>query len=340
MNGHALKMPCPTARAFRQEQALPPLEVLLAKPRGFCAGVIRAVEIVERALEMHGPPVYVRHEIVHNTHVVEQLRARGAVFVSEVDEIPEGAVTVFSAHGVSRQVESMAAGRSLDVIDATCPLVVKVHVQGRRHAAQGYDVVLIGHAGHAEVEGTRGQIDGRLHIIARPEEVATLEIADPARVAYITQTTLGVQDTRDVIAALQARFPAIVGPDTRNICYATQNRQAAVQDMAGKADLILVIGSRQSSNSSRLREIGAQLGVPAHLVEGPASINLDWLADVRTLGLSAGASAPEELIQATIDWLRHFRNVSITELQGIEEDVVFRLPPRLVPPASASPLQT
>ncbi|WP_284178882.1 4-hydroxy-3-methylbut-2-enyl diphosphate reductase [Rhabdaerophilum sp. SD176] len=311
------------------EPDLAPLEVLLAKPRGFCAGVIRAVEIVERALEIHGAPVYVRHEIVHNTHVVEQLRARGAVFVSEVDEIPEGAITVFSAHGVSRRVESMAAERGLDVIDATCPLVVKVHVQGRRHAEQGHDVVLIGHAGHAEVEGTRGQIDGRLHLIARPEEVADLEIADPARVAYITQTTLGVQDTRDVIAALKARFPDIVGPDTRNICYATQNRQAAVQEMAGRAEVILVIGSRQSSNSSRLREIGAQLGVPAYLVEGPASIDLAWLEGVSTLGLSAGASAPEELIQATIDWLRHFRDVSITELEGVEEDVVFRLPVRL-----------
>ncbi|MFY8112753.1 MAG: 4-hydroxy-3-methylbut-2-enyl diphosphate reductase [Rhabdaerophilum sp.] len=321
MNRHAPKA--------RFEPDLAPLEILLAKPRGFCAGVIRAVEIVERALEIHGAPVYVRHEIVHNTHVVEQLRARGAIFVSEVDEIPEGAVTVFSAHGVSRKVESMAAGRSLDVIDATCPLVVKVHVQGRRHAEQGYDVVLIGHAGHAEVEGTRGQIDGRLHLIARPEEVAGLEISDPARVAYITQTTLGVQDTRDVIAALKARFPDIVGPDTRNICYATQNRQAAVQEMAGRAEVILVIGSRQSSNSSRLREIGAQLGVPAYLVEGPATIDLAWLEGVSTLGLSAGASAPEELIQATIDWLRHFRDVSITELEGVEEDVVFRLPVRL-----------
>jgi len=320
--------PDPAVQA-RFEPDLKPLEVLLARPRGFCAGVIRAVEIVERALEIHGAPVYVRHEIVHNTHVVEQLRARGAIFVSEVDEIPEGAITVFSAHGVSRKVESLAADRSLDVIDATCPLVIKVHVQGRRHAEQGFDVVLIGHAGHAEVEGTRGQIDGRLHVIARPEEVASLDVKDPKRVAYITQTTLGVQDTRDVIAALKARFPDVIGPDTRNICYATQNRQAAVQQMAGRADLILVIGSRQSSNSSRLREIGAQLGVPAHLVEGPASIDLSWLEGVSTLGLSAGASAPEELIQATIDWLRHFREVSITELDGVEEDVVFRLPIRL-----------
>jgi 4-hydroxy-3-methylbut-2-enyl diphosphate reductase len=317
------------------EPHLEPLEVLVANPRGFCAGVIRAVEIVERALEIHGAPVYVRHEIVHNTHVVEQLRARGAVFVSEVDEIPEGAITVFSAHGVSRHVESMASDRQLDVIDATCPLVVKVHVQGRRHAEQGYDVVLIGHAGHAEVEGTRGQIEGRLHVIARPEDVAGLEVQDPNRVAYITQTTLAVQDTRDVIAALKARFPAIIGPDTKNICYATQNRQAAVQDMAGRAELILVIGSRQSSNSSRLREIGASLGVPAHLVEGPASINLAWLDGVRTIGLSAGASAPESLIQATIDWLKHFRDVHITELQGIEEDVVFRLPARLAHSAKA-----
>lgn len=313
---------------------LPPLEVLVANPRGFCAGVIRAVEIVERALELYGPPVYVRHEIVHNTHVVEQLRARGAVFVSEVDEIPEGAITVFSAHGVSRHVESMAADRQLDVIDATCPLVVKVHVQGRRHAEQGYDVVLIGHAGHAEVEGTRGQIDGRLHVIANAGDVASLDVLDPQRVAYITQTTLAVQDTREVIAALRERFPAIIGPETRNICYATQNRQAAVQEMAGRAEMILVIGSRQSSNSSRLREIGASLGVPAYLVEGPASIDLGWLDGVQTIGLSAGASAPEALIQATIDWLRHFRDVSITELQGIEENVVFRLPVRLAETAN------
>ncbi len=313
---------------------LPPLEIFLANPRGFCAGVVRAIEIVERALERHGAPVYVRHEIVHNTHVVEQLREKGAIFVSEVDEIPEGAVTIFSAHGVSRTVERAADERHLDVIDATCPLVHKVHVQGRRHAENGYDVILIGHAGHAEVEGTRGQIDGRLHIIARPEDVAGLVVQDENRVAYITQTTLGLQDTREVIAALKARFPAILGPDTRNICYATQNRQGAVMEMAGRAELILVIGSPSSSNSSRLREIGAQLGVPSRLVEGPEAIDMRWFDGVSRLGLSAGASAPEELIQSTIAHLRQFRAVTLTELKGVEEDVVFRLPLRLTDPAA------
>jgi 4-hydroxy-3-methylbut-2-en-1-yl diphosphate reductase len=314
--------------------ALPPLEIFLANPRGFCAGVVRAIEIVERALARHGAPVYVRHEIVHNTHVVEQLREKGAIFVSEVDDIPEGAVTIFSAHGVSRDVERAADQRHLDVIDATCPLVHKVHVQGRRHAENGYDVILIGHAGHAEVEGTRGQIDGQLHVIAKAEEVAGLSVRDETRVAYITQTTLGLQDTREVIAALKARFPAILGPDTRNICYATQNRQGAVMEMAGRAEFILVIGSPSSSNSSRLREIGAQLGVPSRLVEGPEAIDMRWLDGVARLGLSAGASAPEELIQSTIAHLRQFRAVTLTELKGVEEDVVFRLPLRLTDPAA------
>ena len=314
--------------------AKPRLQVLLAKPRGFCAGVVRAIDIVERALAQHGAPVYVRHEIVHNTYVVEQLRAKGAIFVSEVDEIPEGAVTVFSAHGVSRGVEQMAQTRQLDVIDAICPLVHKVHLQGRRHAAMGKDIVLIGHAGHAEVEGTRGQIDGRLHVIATAQEVESLEISDPTQIGYITQTTLGVQDTRGVIAALQKRFPDISGPDTRNICYATQNRQAAIQQMAGRADLILVVGSPSSSNSSRLREIGAQLGVDAHLIEGPEAIDPLWFEGVDVVGISAGASAPEELIQASIAYLREFREVSVSELDGVNEDVVFRLPARLVAGAS------
>ncbi|MCA3601157.1 MAG: 4-hydroxy-3-methylbut-2-enyl diphosphate reductase [Methylobacterium sp.] len=326
--------PAPFVPVAPAQSPLPPLEIFLANPRGFCAGVVRAIEIVERALERHGAPVYVRHEIVHNTHVVEQLRAKGAVFVSEVDEIPEGAVTIFSAHGVSRMVERAADERRLDVIDATCPLVHKVHVQGRRHAENGYDVILIGHAGHAEVEGTRGQIDGRLHVIAKPEEVAGLAVQDEGRVAYITQTTLGLQDTREVIAALKTRFPAILGPETRNICYATQNRQGAVMEMAGRAELILVIGSPSSSNSSRLREIGAQFGVPSRLVEGPEVIDMRWFDGVSRLGLSAGASAPEALIQATIAHLRQFRAVTLTELKGVTEDVVFRLPLRLTDPVA------
>ena len=308
---------------------LRPLTVLLAKPRGFCAGVVRAVEIVERAVARHGAPVYVRHEIVHNTHVVEGLRARGAVFVGEVDQIPRGATTIFSAHGVSRSVEAAAAARGLDVIDATCPLVSKVHNQGRRYAELGYDVVLIGHEGHAEVEGTRGQIAGRLHVLATPEEVEDLVVRDAGRVAYITQTTLSLQDTREVIAALSRRFPGIIGPDTRNICYATQNRQAAVQEMARHCELILVIGSSSSSNSSRLREVGAQCGVESRLIEGPDAIDPAWFAEVDTVGFSAGASAPERLVQETIDHLRGFRSVTVRELDGEEEEVVFRLPPRL-----------
>ncbi len=307
-----------------------PLAVLLAKPRGFCAGVVRAVEIVERALAQAGAPVYVRHEIVHNTHVVEGLRAQGAVFVGEVDQIPPGATTIFSAHGVSRTVEAAAAARGLDVIDATCPLVQKVHNQGRRYAQLGYDVVLIGHEGHAEVEGTRGQIPGRLHVIATAAEVAGLVVVDDSKVAYVSQTTLSVQDTREVIAALTARFPAIVGPDIRNICYATQNRQAAVQAMAPHCDLILVIGSRSSSNSSRLREVGEIAGVDSHLIEGPEAIDPAWFDAVDTVGFTAGASAPEQLIQDTIDRLRAFRSVSVRELDGTEEDIVFRLPQRLV----------
>jgi 4-hydroxy-3-methylbut-2-en-1-yl diphosphate reductase len=321
-----------SGRAGRQ--SLPPLTVMLAKPRGFCAGVVRAVDIVERAIGQFGVPVYVRHEIVHNTHVVEQLRRKGAVFVREVDQIPDKAVTVFSAHGVSRSVEKAAAQRQLDVIDATCPLVSKVHHQGQRYAALGYDIVLIGHQGHAEVEGTVGQIDGRLHVVARPEDVSGLQVLDPGRVAYITQTTLSVQDTRDVIEALKARFPHIVGPDTRNICYATQNRQAAVQAMATQVELILVVGSASSSNSSRLREVGEQAGVASYLIEGPDMIRPDWFKNVETMGLSAGASAPEQLIQASIDYLRTFRHVTVVEMDGVDEGVVFRLPSRLADTAA------
>ena len=309
--------------------SLKPLRVLLAKPRGFCAGVERAIEIVERAVDRHDAPVYVRHEIVHNHHVVEELRARGAVFVDELDQVPEGALTIFSAHGVSRKVEQHARERSLDVIDATCPLVEKVHKQGQRYAALGYDVVMIGHRGHAEVEGTTGQIDGHVHVIAKGEEVAGLNVRDPSRVAYITQTTLSVTDTRDVIVALQQRFPGIVGPDTRDICYATQNRQTAVRALAREAQLILVIGSATSSNSNRLREIGVALGVPSHLIERATMIDPEWLNDIETVGLTAGASAPEALVQEVIEWMKSCRTVSVETLDGIEENVRFRLPERL-----------
>lgn len=314
--------------------ATPPLSVILATPRGFCAGVVRAVDIVDRALDVHGAPVYVRHEIVHNTHVVDRLRARGAVFVPEVDHAPEGAVTIFSAHGVSRAVEKSAASRSLDVIDATCPLVRKVHLQGQSYARMGYDVILIGHAGHAEIEGTLGQIDGRVHLIASVAEAQAVVVADPERVAYVTQTTLSVLDTRDVIAALRARFPTIVGPDVRHICYATQNRQTAVLDLEGHIDLLIVVGSRSSSNTTRLKEIGARIGVPAHLVGGPDDVEAAWLDGVSRVGITAGASAPEELVQGVIEALRRYRTLSVTEAPGPREEIAFPMPARLVTAAA------
>lgn len=312
------------------------LRVILARPRGFCAGVVRAIEIVERAIDLYGPPVYVRHEIVHNSHVVDALRRRGAIFVDEVEAIPRGAVTVFSAHGVSRGVEQAAADRQLDVIDATCPLVRKVHNEGRRYAERGCDVVLIGHPGHAEIEGTRGQIDGRLHIVATVEDVAKIEVADPDRVAYVTQTTLSLLDTRHIITALRSRFPSIAGPDTRDICYATQNRQKAVLALAGKVQLLLVVGSANSSNSNRLREIGEGAGVPSHLIEGPAALDPDWLEGIDVVGLTAGASAPENLVQDTLRLLRSFRPVDLELFDGETESVIFRLPERLADSARLS----
>ncbi len=311
-----------------------PLDVLLARPRGFCAGVVRAIDIVERALKAYGAPVYVRHEIVHNRHVVERLRKQGAVFVDDVDQIPEGAVTVFSAHGVAKQVEADAAGRALDVIDATCPLVTKVHKQGRRYAERGYDVILIGHENHPEVVGTLGQVGpfaagGRIQVVGAPEEVGAIEVRDPERVAYVTQTTLSVQDTRDVIAALTLRFPAIVGPDVTDICYATQNRQTAVAELAARTELVLVIGSANSSNSNRLREIAELSGARAHLIDDASRIDPAWLDGVARLGLSAGASAPEDLVQEVIAWLSERRAVTVVDLDGVEETIEFRLPRRL-----------
>jgi 4-hydroxy-3-methylbut-2-enyl diphosphate reductase len=306
-----------------------PLRVVLATPRGFCAGVVRAVEIVEQALRLMGPPVYVRHEIVHNHRVVESLRARGAVFVDEVDKVPDGAVTVFSAHGVSREVERAAEARGLDVIDATCPLVLRVHREGRRYAMLGYDVLLVGHEGHAEVEGTRGQVGERLTVISTLADVATVSVRDPQRVAYITQTTLSVTDTRAIIAALRERFPAIVGPDTRDICYATQNRQNAVLQMAPHIDFLVVLGSANSSNSNRLREIGETSGVPSRLVGSPDEIDPAWFAYVRCVGITAGASAPESLVSETIARLATFRAVTVESMPGPAETVQFRLPARL-----------
>ncbi len=305
------------------------LRVVLAQPRGFCAGVERAIEIVERALKKYGPPIYVRHEIVHNRHVVEDLRTRGAVFVDELDEIPPGARTVFSAHGVAKQVEAMAASRGLPVLDATCPLVAKVHNEGRRYASGGREIVLVGHAGHAEVEGTIGQIPAKVHLVQTVEDVGRLEVADPEKLAYVTQTTLSVDDTRGIIQALKARFPAIVGPDVRDICYATQNRQQAVRELAGQVDVILVVGSRNSSNSNRLREIGQELGRPAYLIDDAEALRPEWFVGVGSVGVTAGASAPEMLVQGVLDGLRQFDEVEVSTMSGVAEDVRFRFPAEL-----------
>jgi 4-hydroxy-3-methylbut-2-enyl diphosphate reductase len=315
----------------------PTLRVVLAQPRGFCAGVERAIEIVERALQRFGPPVYVRHEIVHNKHVVEALRRKGARFVDDVDEIPAGAVTVFSAHGVARVVEQAAGERGLEVIDATCPLVTKVHNEGRRYAAKGFEVILIGHAGHPEVEGTMGQIDGRVHLISAAGEVAAIEPADPDKLAFVTQTTLSVDDTRAVIDALRARFPGIVGPDTRDICYATQNRQTAVRALAREVDLILVVGAQNSSNSNRLREIGAAAGRPSYLIDHAGSLDLAWLGGARSVGITAGASAPERLVEELVARLAAHYEVDLETLAGIEENVHFRLPPELAESGAPPP---
>jgi 4-hydroxy-3-methylbut-2-enyl diphosphate reductase len=305
------------------------LRVVLAQPRGFCAGVERAIEIVERALKKYGPPIYVRHEIVHNRHVVEDLRTRGAIFVDELDEIPPGARTVFSAHGVAKQVEQVAATRGLPVLDATCPLVAKVHNEGRRYAAGGREIVLVGHAGHAEVEGTIGQIPAKVHLVQTVEDVARLEVADPNMLAYVTQTTLSVDDTRGIIAALKERFPAIVGPDVRDICYATQNRQQAVRELAEQVDLILVVGSRNSSNSNRLREIGQELGRPAYLIDDAEALQPEWFVGVQSVGVTAGASAPEMLVQGVLDGLRRISDIEVSTMAGVAEDVRFRFPAEL-----------
>ena len=305
------------------------MRVVLAQPRGFCAGVERAIEIVERAIAKFGPPIYVRHEIVHNRHVVEDLRQRGAVFVDEIDQVPPGAMTIFSAHGVAKRVEDVARERRLPVIDATCPLVSKVHAEGRRYASQDREVVLVGHAGHAEVEGTIGQIPGRVHLVQTVADVATLQVTNPDRLAYVTQTTLSVDDTRGIIAALQARFPTIVGPDVRDICYATQNRQQAVHDLAKLVDMILVVGSKNSSNSNRLAEIGVELGKPSYLIDDASALQAGWFTGIDSVGLTAGASAPEMLVQGVIDGLRQFGEVEVALLPGVAEDVKFKFPAEL-----------
>src|SRR5690242_18139741 len=290
------------------------MKVILAQPRGFCAGVVRAIEIVERALRKYGPPVYVRHEIVHNKHVVESLRAKGAHFVEDLSEIPAGAITIFSAHGVPKSVEEAAAARNLPALNATCPLVTKVHRQGNRYVAQGRTLILIGHAGHPEVEGTLGQISGPVVLVQSEEDVEALDLAPDSPVAYVTQTTLSVDDTQDIIAALQRRFDDIVGPETRDICYATQNRQSAVRELCRLVDVILVVGASNSSNSNRLREIGSEAGIPSYLIADGSELDPAWVRGAGTVGITAGASAPEVLVEEVIGALRRLGPVDISVL--------------------------
>jgi len=306
-----------------------PAEVLLANPRGFCAGVERAIEIVERALEQYGARIYVRHEIVHNRFVVEHLRAKGAVFVEELEEVPSGSTVIFSAHGVSKAVRADAEARGLKVFDATCPLVTKVHVEVAKMLAGGLEIVMIGHRGHPEAEGTMGQAAGGIHLVEAVEDVAGLDIADPARVAYVTQTTLSVDDAAAVIAALKARFPAIRGPKRDDICYATQNRQDAVKLMAPQCDVVIVVGSPNSSNSNRLREVARNMGAEAYMVDRAADLRAEWIAGKRRVGVTAGASAPEVLVEELIARLRELGAASVRQLDGIRESVVFTLPREL-----------
>jgi 4-hydroxy-3-methylbut-2-enyl diphosphate reductase len=301
-------------------------KVLLAAPRGYCAGVDRAVQTVERALELYGAPVYVRKEIVHNKHVVEQLRERGAIFVDQETEVPEGATVVFSAHGVAPSVHANAASRDLFTIDATCPLVTKVHVEAKKFAADGYTIVLIGHDGHEEVEGTMGEAPDSIVLVETIEDVDSLEVEDPGKVAYISQTTLAVDETRAIIARLRERFPAIVGPRTDDICYATTNRQAAVKQMASSCDLVLVIGSQNSSNSQRLVEVARDYGAESHLIDNEGQVQPEWLDGKRVVGISSGASAPEELVQRLVDFFRARGVQDVSELRVVEEDVRFMLP--------------
>ncbi len=305
----------------------------LANPRGFCAGVDRAIGIVERALDLFGAPIYVRHEVVHNRFVVDNLRQRGAVFVEELDEVPNGATVIFSAHGVSRTVREDAERRGLKVFDATCPLVTKVHLEVSRHARGGREVILIGHAGHPEVEGTMGQYDesrgGRMYLVETVEDVAALVVRDPTELAYVTQTTLSVDDAAQIVAALRARFPGIQGPRKDDICYATQNRQDAVKDLSRRCQLLLVVGSRNSSNSNRLRELAGKEGTPAWLIDGPEDIDPAWLAGKTVIGVTAGASAPEVLVRQVIARLRELGAIAMTESTGREENVVFALPREL-----------
>jgi len=302
------------------------MKVILAKPRGFCAGVVRAIEIVERALDKYGPPVYVRHEIVHNKWVVDALKARGARFVEELSEVPPNAITIFSAHGVAKKVEAEAAERGLRVLNATCPLVSKVHAQGRHYLRQGRTVILIGHAGHPEVEGTVGQIPGPVLLVQTEDDVATLTLPEDTPIAYVTQTTLSVDDTRGIIAALFRRFKDVVGPGTQDICYATQNRQTALLELTKLVDVIFVVGAKNSSNSNRLCEIGVDAGIPTHLIASGSEIRPEWLHDVEVVGITAGASAPEVMVRDVINALRRITPVEVFTLPGQDEHIEFRVP--------------
>lgn len=309
------------------------MDILLANPRGFCAGVERAVAIVERALEIHGAPIYVRHAVVHNRHVVERLRNRGVVFVEQLEEVPAGALVIFSAHGVSQAVRNQAAERGLRIIDATCPLVTKVHNKVSRYAREGRDVVLIGHRGHPEVEGTLGQFDtrfgGTIHLVQTEEDVAQLQLRDPGQAAFVTQTTLSADDTARIVSALRRLFPEMRGPRQDDICYATQNRQDAVKQLAQRCDVLLVVGSRNSSNSNRLREIATAAGIPAYLIDGPEELQREWLLGKPRVGVTAGASAPEDVVQQVVTKLREWGEKSVTEFAGIQENVIFALPKEL-----------
>src|SRR5580693_4792326 len=309
------------------------MEVFLANPRGFCAGVDRAIDIVERAIELFGAPIYVRHEVVHNTHVVERLRALGAVFVEELAEVPAGNTVIFSAHGVSHAVEDEARGRQLTVFDATCPLVTKVHMEVQRYAREGRDVLLIGHAGHPEVEGTMGRFDassgGQMHLVQNVADVARLQVRDPERLAFVTQTTLSVDDTAEIVAALRARFPKLATPRREDICYATQNRQDAVKKLLEQCDVLLVVGSRSSSNSNRLRELADRAGVPGYLIDGPEDLRAEWFTGKRAVGVTAGASAPELLVQQVVDTLTRWGAQPPHEVVGRAEHVLFALPREL-----------
>lgn len=314
------------------------MEIVLAQPRGFCAGVVRAIEIVELALEIHGAPVYVFHEIVHNRHVVEDLQTRGAVFVATLDQVPHQAVIIFSAHGVSTAVVQQAEQMGLEVIDATCPLVTKVHLQAQRYSAQGFEVIIIGHLGHEEVEGTMGCVSGPVQVVCSAADVAAMRVLDASKLAYVTQTTLSTDDTSDVIDALKLRFPAILGPELDGICYATQNRQNAVRELAAEIDLLLVVGARNSSNSIRLREVGAQHGLASYLIQDESEIQAEWLSSASKVGVTAGASTPQVLVQRVLARLQACGVSAVREMDGVRESITFNLPRSLLREKSAPAL--